>query len=440
MFALTFVLIIVGLQIFSEFSDQKQTVKTNIAYVGNSYLKTLSNHAYDMDYENLQLAVEGIVRLEGIEYAKVLEPFKDQVESLAEAGKQNTPWEIETKFTIPYAGAAEGAPQYAVLIVYGSYSEIYDILKRKAISFILVGLTLSFVFAFGLFFIFSRVVNRHVLDIAGFFNELDFNNLLNAKILKLDRKSAAGKGDEFDTLVTSINRMKNRIETGMANQQNVQQQLRDLLSEKEILLQEIHHRVKNNLNVIVSLLNLQKGQVHTKDEALRAIDETSKRIFTIALVHESVYQSKDPSSVEMDDYIRNLASHFLSTMGEEKRVSFQFDLENISMDITKAIPCGIVINELVTNAYRHAFTEQSEGVISFSLKNSPNNEIALCVSDNGKGLPRGFSLEQSSSLGFTLIKSLCVQVEGLITFTTNGTTTFTLTMPLKQQKNPLRES
>jgi len=189
------------------------------------------------------------------------------------------------------------------------------------------------------------------------------------------------------------------------------------LKEKEILLSEIHHRVKNNLAVITGLLELQSHNLESH-EAKSALKDSQLRINSMALIHEKLYQSDSLSQINFHRYIKELIdviqqSHFKS----DTNLSINLDVENIKFPITKAIPCGLIINEIVTNSLKHAFVGIENPTISISLRKEEEN-ILLTVSDNGIGLPDKFENLKTNSLGIILIKTLSNQIES--TLSVNG--------------------
>ena len=201
------------------------------------------------------------------------------------------------------------------------------------------------------------------------------------------------------------------------------------LLEKETLVKEIHHRVKNNLNVVVSLLNLQKENVRTVSDAYEAFDESSRRIFSMALVHESLYQSESMSKVNMHHYIQRMVDELQSSMNLQKSINFAINVDQIDLDITKAVPCGIIINELVTNAMKHAFDARNSGKIEIALQKTDKRMIDLSVYDDGVGLPIDFSLNNSNSLGMNLIRVLTDQISGTFQINAYNGKRFSITFP-----------
>lgn len=194
------------------------------------------------------------------------------------------------------------------------------------------------------------------------------------------------------------------------------------LKEKEILLKEIHHRVKNNLQIISSLLNLQAKQV--KDEETKKImNEARMRIASMALIHQKIYQSGNLGSVDMQTYIEQMFQAVETTFNNNKKnISHYINTHEIILDIDTSIPLGLIINELLTNIYKYAFVNRNAGMIVVTLENKTETEMELKVSDNGIGLPADFNPETRGSLGLKLVKGLANQINGTVRFENkNGT-------------------
>jgi PAS domain S-box-containing protein len=203
----------------------------------------------------------------------------------------------------------------------------------------------------------------------------------------------------------------------------VEQQIRRALKEKEALLKEIHHRVKNNLQVVSSLLKLQIGA--TKDErAIEALRESQNRIYSMAFVHEMLYISEDLAEVDVTTLTTRLAHSLLGAYGgNQQAVTLKMNLDEVSLGMDAAIPCSLIINELVTNALKHAFPPDQTGEICIDLR-ATDGQIVLTVSDNGIGLPPEVKVHQAESLGLQLVNTLTEQLEGSLDIDRRSGTAF----------------
>lgn len=219
------------------------------------------------------------------------------------------------------------------------------------------------------------------------------------------------------------------VSLDITDRKKSEEQLNRSLLEKEVLLKEIHHRVKNNLQIISSLLNMQARRM--KDSAtIEVMNDMKQRIQAMALIHEKLYQSESLSKVDLAAYLKELSTITWQTFrGNLKQVSISNELDNVDISIEKALPCGLIANELILNSLKHGFAPNQKGTIWIKLKKEENSQIRLEIGDDGKGLPPGFEFDKSSSLGLKLVRSLVAQIDGTLRVE-NGTgasfiTTFT---------------
>ncbi|MGK7371493.1 MAG: sensor histidine kinase, partial [Candidatus Halalkalibacterium sp. M3_1C_030] len=187
------------------------------------------------------------------------------------------------------------------------------------------------------------------------------------------------------------------------------------LIEKDVLLKEIHHRVKNNMAVISGLLELQS--MNTENEELnKLLRESQLRIHSMAMIHEKLYQTETFSDIEFDDYIRELVQTILDTIdNSDKDVTVNYDLRSVRLNINQAIPAALILNELLVNSFKHAFKGLESGKVDISVARD-GNDVILSVEDDGVGLPEDFKIEDSQSLGTTLIETLTMQLNGDLAF------------------------
>jgi PAS domain S-box-containing protein len=201
-------------------------------------------------------------------------------------------------------------------------------------------------------------------------------------------------------------------------------QLRKGLREKEVLLREVHHRVKNNMQIISSLFNLQTESIRDPS-AIILLRECQARIRTMALVHEKLYQAKDMAHVHFSDYLRSLAMYlFHFWQVNEERIRLDLRIANILLDVNTAIPLGLIVNELLSNAIEHAFPNGRVGEIRVRLIALDPGQFELIVEDDGVGLPPGFDITGSESLGLQLVSLLVKQLDGTIAADRQGGTRF----------------
>ena len=250
------------------------------------------------------------------------------------------------------------------------------------------------------------------------------------------RREASGRrkdGSAFpvELNVGEVNFGERRIYTlilrDITERKREEEKLKSSLREKEILLKEIHHRVKNNLQIISSLLNLQSG--HIRDpRALEVFKEGQGRVRSMALIHEKLYQSDDLARVDFYEYISNLAAYlFRSYEVNSGAVTLNVESEDVLLGVDTAIPCGLIINELVSNSLKHAFPGGGSGSINITLRPAGPERLTLAVSDDGIGLPPGFDVRNTPSLGLQLVNTLARQLGGEVEVTGGAGAEFKIT-------------
>ena len=202
------------------------------------------------------------------------------------------------------------------------------------------------------------------------------------------------------------------VARNITKRRKMENELRKTLEDKDMLMREIHHRVKNNLMVMSSLLNLQSRYI--KDEVDREIFKDSQsRAQSMALIHEKLYRSGDLKRINMRDYIQSLSENlYRAYLSDNGRVKIHLDVDEIMLDVDTAIPLGLILNELLTNSMKYAFPENQKGEIKVDFKINNQGKFQLDVSDNGIGLPPKIGPENSDSLGMQLIYNLTQQIKG----------------------------
>jgi two-component system, sensor histidine kinase PdtaS len=220
-------------------------------------------------------------------------------------------------------------------------------------------------------------------------------------------------------------RLKQRTNLKLELQQreisNKNKVLQHLLSEKEWLLKEIHHRVKNNLQIVMSLLNSQSAYIDN-EVALNAIHDSQHRVHAMSLIHQKLYNSESVSSIDMAFYIRELTSYLNDSFNTSKRIRFELNIEPIKMDVSQAVPIGLILNEAITNSLKYAFPGGQNGVITVSLTTDSGSYL-LIIADNGIGLPHSYKTKKKpTTLGISLMEGLTEDLDGHFSIENNNGT------------------
>ncbi|MFD1141180.1 histidine kinase dimerization/phosphoacceptor domain -containing protein [Larkinella insperata] len=234
-----------------------------------------------------------------------------------------------------------------------------------------------------------------------------------------------------------------QIQQDLINQKNDYLQLvlsekNHLLAEKEWMFKEIHHRVKNNLQVVMSLLNAQ-ARFLSDDAALSAIQDSQHRVQAMALIHQKLYQADQVARIDMAPYIQEVIAYLHDSFNPQQTINFELDIDSIKLDVSQAVPLGLIINEAITNALKYAFPQGRAGRLRLALRQMGNGTYELQISDNGVGLPVGFDPEQSLSLGMTLMHGFSQQLGGELSL--DSTAGLSICLVFKdEQLNPVHSS
>lgn len=240
-------------------------------------------------------------------------------------------------------------------------------------------------------------------------------------------KSRQELEDRVIKRTSELARTNESLEKEIAERKEAEEKIRQSLKEKEILLKEVHHRVKNNLQIISSLFSLQSDSTKYRDPE-EVFRQGQNRIKSMALIHEKLYQSSDLAKIDFSSYVSMLAGHlYRSYAVDPGKVRMKINVEKVNLDIDTAIPCGLILNELISNSFKHAFKAHDEGEISILMRQFEDGTCLLEIRDNGVGLPQEIELEKIDSLGLQLVDILVNQINGKLEIDTGHGTGFRIT-------------
>lgn len=237
-------------------------------------------------------------------------------------------------------------------------------------------------------------------------------------------RDAAGRPEKF---VATTRDVTSRIQADKS--------LKTSIREKEVLLQEIHHRVKNNLQIIASLLDMSRLRLRDP-QAVEVISDACSRIQSMAFIHSQLYRTDGIERIEMGEHVRDLVGYLSDVYTGDKRITPYIDIQNVRLSLTQAVPCALVLNELISNAFKHAFGPGDEGIIEISMRVAEGRHLVIQIRDNGRGIEGGIQIERANSLGLKLVRNLVEhQLKGHIQVRHDRNTEFTIELPLEEDEH-----
>jgi len=270
--------------------------------------------------------------------------------------------------------------------------------------------------------------------LAGSVVAIVFSRLITRPILRLAHAAAAfGRGETIQEVIISsddeIGALAEIFNTMVDKRKQSEERLLGSLEEKKVMLKEIHHRVKNNMQVIYSLLNLQAKGI--ADNAVRAMFEESRnRVGSMAMIHEKLYSSEDLAHIDFKEYLQGLVAGIAATYKRDD-IEFSIDMEPVFLDVNVGIPCGLIVNELVSNSLKHAFPDGRKGMVKLGVSINKQGVYVMTISDNGIGFPREVDFRASPTLGLQLVNALVGQLRGTLELLKIEGTAFSITFPAK---------
>jgi len=303
--------------------------------------------------------------------------------------------------------------RYGTLYIRAGLSGVTASLINFAKIVLLIFLV-SFLAAFLLSAILQKAISNPVLTLANAARAVSENRDYGLRVPKPGN-------DEFGVLTQTFNEMLGKIEETDAG-------LRRALGEKDVLIQEVHHRVKNNLQVILSLFDMQARNVESED-ALKVFQDCKARIRSMSLVHELLYGASDLSKIDYREYATKLTNDLTASYNHGNiPLTTNINIETVELNINKAVPLGLLTNEVLTNSLKHAFHNEPHPEIF--IKQIPSDKLKIAIGDNGEGLPSGVDFENPKSFGLKIIRLLAEQLNAELTVESKKGTVYTLEIPI----------
>jgi two-component sensor histidine kinase len=260
------------------------------------------------------------------------------------------------------------------------------------------------------------------------------NNTLFFQKIKESEKKLQQSHEKLEMHVeqrtAELEQVNRELNIEIAERLKSEQRLMESLKEKDVLLKEVHHRVKNNLQIIASLLDMSKRRAG-RPETVDLLNEALAKIYTMSLIHSQLYQSDRFDEINMGKNIRDLVNQLSQFYLRDRNIGLSIQAPDIYLSVTQALPCALVVNELVSNAFKYAFKGKDSGKIEIRLKKLAHERISLKIMDNGVGIPVDIDIYNTETLGFKLVRNLIIkQLKGKFKITCDGGTTIDIEFPI----------
>lgn len=404
--------------LFVENSNIEAQQAATFQNIEQNWLPIITRNAWTLSIGESRLAINAIQKIERVKKVELI--ISDY--ATITAGSVSTETRTLSK-TWPLSYSSEQETQeIGSLTVYLHKPTIADLARQHLSRFVLVEGIKALLIILPVFFLVQMAITRQL-------NSLSTQLSLREKTtdentfspLQLQRKKIFSRKDEIDELVDSYNRLIDNIKQERENRIESERRLALSLEEKDVLMREIHHRVKNNLQIVISLLNLQSNKL-TDRSAQAILIEAQNRITSMALVHEQLYSRDNLAKVDIIQYIHSLLDELSSSFQniDNSRIETNVTGDTVLMNIDRAIPLALIINELCSNSYKHAFSESAHGKIDVQIADNTNGRITVQITDNGTGIPPDFDFDSAEGFGLSMVRTLTHQLDGELSFHSNS--------------------
>jgi two-component system, sensor histidine kinase PdtaS len=412
-----------GLQLYLDYSYDINSLEQGFDQIETSRRKSIIHSIWVSNQRQLRIQLEGILELPNVQWVAI----RESEGSSFSLGIRESNSAISREYPLYYTYRGKRISLGSLHVV-ASLDGIYSRLWDKALVILVSQTIKTFLVSGFIFFLFYLLIGRHLLTLVGFANKFDPNAL--PEPIVFDRRKP-DPPDELDQVVTSMNQMQSRLSTYLLELTESREQLGQSLQEKVVLLREIHHRVKNNLQIVSSLVSLQSKSI-SDPEAVSALEESRDRINTMALIHEKLYCTENLQRIDFADYVGSFTRRLLqASKTDPSRVELEIDISGIELDVQTAIPMGMIINELLSNSLKHAFPDDQRGKIHISLV-AHGGGFMLDFKDDGIGLPDGLESDSTESLGMRLVHMFTEQLDGNLEHIQGEGTRFRITFSARE--------
>ena len=413
--ALIFILIMAAIEVKLEYEKKLEELNERLGRIPITFLDIITHSLWIFDDKQLENSVRSIYNIRGVSYVSITSAEGNVIS----AGLIGNGDFKSISYDLNYLYDSKDI-KLGMLELYYQLPRIGEILiDRLSLIFLRVGLIVSLIFVI-LFILVNYFIARPISNLATIIQgKSDYSTVI------FSRKRVFKNPDEIDFLVTAFNRTFEKIRQEIYERKENEKKLINTVKEKNALISEVHHRVKNNLQIILSLLNLQKNESDSIEDALNA---TINRIRAMSEVHEQLYNSDDFSQISMHSYLDSLVRNMSEFSVDTSIIMAQCDNDFV-VPLDTAIPLGLIINELISNSLKYAFPG-GNGSIDVAILEKQGEYSRIRVRDNGIGINSMDDLRKSSSLGFHIVESLVGQIDGEIDIVAENGLAVTVSVPV----------
>ncbi len=396
----------VGIQLWSDYRKERAAVRATFDEIRTGYLPALTFSVFDFDTEQTRLMIEGIHLLPYVTYAELREPRNNEQTVTIAVGPGVPDEYVAHTFDLDYE-YGEATRHLGQLKVYADLTLVQSRVREQLGSVVFSHAVQVLVVSSLILFLAHRVIVKPLKKTSRFVRTIELSEETESRLTLPMRREGSLPRDELDEIVSSINLMKQRLTEAYRELRESKKRLQASNDQKDELLRELNHRTKNNMQVITSLLSMKAARTPDDAAVQQLVGATEARIYALALVHEKLYQSADLSRIRMDEYLTDLTRFVVASRCDGPGIPrLEVKTADTKVLFDTAIPCGLVVTELVTNALQHAFDHPAEGLINVSLEAAPDGHFRLSVQDNGRGLPEEFDPDTDADMGIRLVYSL----------------------------------
>ncbi len=410
------IIIMAGVEVKLEYNQQLDELRRRIDNIPDVFLEIITYSLWVFDEEQLKNSIKSINQMDGIYYVKV----KSSEGNLFVSGEDNKENYKSLVYDLKYNYNNKDI-SLGVLDIHYTLPQISEILQNKSSKIFFRVLVIVLFIFIALFILINYFIAKPISNLA-----IVIQQISDYSAIEFPRKRIFKKKDEIDSLFSAFNQTFEKIRIEIHERELNEQKLITSVEEKNILISEVHHRVKNNLQIILSLLYLQKNEADSIDDALNG---TINRIRAMAEVHEQLYNSDNFTRISMSSYLGSLIDN-MSRFSENISMIMVPGDNDIEVTLDTAIPLGLIINELILNSLKYAFPEKS-GEIKVEILKNLDNYSRIEVRDNGVGINSDGGDRKTSSLGFQIIESLVGQINGKINVVSDNGLSAIVSIPVE---------